>query len=327
VWCGHNEPLALDLAPGHALAPRTVARLVRGQVLPSWNKTALDRSIRRALQRTDGSREVVAHSGILPHPAWGTDSHLYFGWYHGQERDLPAMLARFPVLARFVSEFGAQAVPESAGFMEPERWPDLDWAGLEAHHCLQRAIFEERVPPEGFGTFDAWRKATQDYQAVVLRHHIEALRRLKYRPAGGFCLFLLADSQPAVTWSVLDHERIPKPGYSAVRAACAPVIITADRPAPAYQAGARLTFDVHAVSDLRRALTGAVARVVVSWPGGETARRFEGDIPVDSCVRVGRVAHTLPDNVGPGELRLGLELRWDDGSVTNSYVSRIAGSP
>jgi beta-mannosidase len=324
LWCGHNEPVALDLAPGKPRAPRTVARLVRGQVLPSWNKTALDRSIRRALQRTDGSRDVVAHSGILPHPAWGTDSHLYFGWYHGHERDLPATLARIPVLARFVSEFGAQAVPETAGFMDPERWPDLDWAGLEARHCLQRAIFAERVPPEGFDTFDAWRKATQDYQAVVLRYHIEALRRLKYRPAGGFCFFLLADSQPAVSWSVLDHERVPKPGYSAVQAACAPVIITADRPAPCYHAGERLTFDVHAVSDLRRPLTGAVVRVVVSWPGGETARQYEGDIPVDSCVRVGRVAQTLPDDVGPGELRVGLELRWDGGSVLNSYASRIA---
>ena len=124
LWCGHNEPLALELTPGTARTPRTVARFVAGQVLPSWNKTALDRSIRRALERADGSREVVAHSGILPHPAWGTDSHLYFGWYHGHERDLPTALARLPVLARFVSEFGAQAVPETAEFMQPERWPE-----------------------------------------------------------------------------------------------------------------------------------------------------------------------------------------------------------
>ena len=161
LWCGHNEPLALALTPGGAHTPKTTVRLVAGQLLPSWNKTALDRSIRRTLERSDGSREVVAHSGILPHPAWGTDSHLYFGWYHGDEADFAVTLARFPVLARFVSEFGAQAVPEEAGFMQPERWPDLDWDGLEAHHALQRAIFEERVPPGESVTFDDWRAATQ----------------------------------------------------------------------------------------------------------------------------------------------------------------------
>ncbi len=105
--------------PGVATPPRTVARMVAGQVLPSWNKTALDRTIRRALERADGSREVVAHSGVVPHPAWGTDSHFYFGWYHGDERDFPATMGRFPVLARFVSEFGAQAVPETDDFIQP----------------------------------------------------------------------------------------------------------------------------------------------------------------------------------------------------------------
>ena len=37
--------------------------------------------------------------------------------------------------------------------------------------------------------------ATQHYQANLLRHHIETLRKLKYRPTGGFCLFMLADAQ------------------------------------------------------------------------------------------------------------------------------------
>jgi beta-mannosidase len=323
LWCGHNEPLALDLAPGTALAPRTVARLVAGQLLPSWNKTALDRSIRRALERADGSREVVAHSGILPHPAWGTDSHLYFGWYHGDERDFPTTLGRLPVLARFVSEFGAQAVPAEAAFMHPERWPDLDWDHLEGHHALQRAIFEQRVPPGRHCTFEGWRAATQAYQADLLRHHIETLRRLKYHPTGGFCLFLLADAQPAVTWSILGHDRQPKPGYAAVTAACAPVIVTAGRPAATYRPGARVALDVHAVSDLRRPLGAAVARAVLRWPGGEQAWRYTGDVPADSCVRIGRIEHTLPASAGPGPLSLDLTLHWEGGQVTNWYAGEV----
>ena len=328
VWCGHNEPVAIDPEPGQATASRNVARMVAGQVLPSWNKTALDRTVRRALERADGSREVVAHSGVVPHPAWGTDSHLYYGWYHGDERDFPALLSRLPILARFVSEFGAQAVPETDGFIHPERWPHLDWETLEAHHALQRAVFDERVPPSGFPTFEAWRQATQEYQARVLRHHIEALRRLKYRPTGGFCLFLLADAQPAITWSVLDHERCPKSGYEAVKAACAPVIVTADRPAALYQAGQRLEADIHVVSDLRTPLAEVEATAVLRWPGGDRRWRFAGDVPADSCTRVGRISHTLPAGGPEGPVVLDLAVRWSHGGVTtsvaNSYGTRVA---
>ena len=71
VWCGHNEPFAADPPAGAAPSPRAAARRIAGQVLPSWNKTGLDRSIRRALERADGSRTVVAHSGVLPHPGVG----------------------------------------------------------------------------------------------------------------------------------------------------------------------------------------------------------------------------------------------------------------
>ena len=64
------------------------------------------------------------------------------------------------------------------------------------------------MPPADHATFDEWRAATQAYQAVVVRRHIEALRRIKYRPTGGFAQFCFADGHPAVTWSVLG----PRPG-------------------------------------------------------------------------------------------------------------------
>ncbi|HET6875462.1 MAG TPA: hypothetical protein VFH70_11810 [Acidimicrobiales bacterium] len=324
LWCGHNEPLALDLTPDNVVAPRTVAKVVASQVLPTWNKTGLDRSIRRALERSDGSRAVVAHSGIVPHPLWGTDSHFYFGWYHGQERDFPAAMGRFPVLARFVSEFGAQAVPESAGFMAPERWPALDWEELAAHHCLQKEIFDQRVPPADHATFDGWRAATQAYQAELLRHHIETLRRLKYRPTGGFCLFMLTDPQPGVTWSILDHERVPKASYEAVRRACAPVIVVADRMPAEYRAGDRVALAVHAVSDLRSPIEEAVIDARLDWPGGGRSWRFGGDVDADRCVRIGRLVADLPAGCPRGPVTLELRMRWSGGEAANTYHSRIS---
>jgi beta-mannosidase len=328
LWCGHNEPFSLALPPDGSLDSRTARRFAAGQLLPGFNKTVLDGSLKRALERTDRSRPVVSHSGVLPHPTGGTDTHLYCGWYHGDERDLPSLLSRLPVLARFVSEFGAQAVPEEADWMDPQRWPDLDWERLGSAHGLQKAIFDRRVPPADFATFDGWRAATQDYQATVLRHHIETLRRLKYRPTGGFCQFLLADAQPAVSWSVLDHHRRPKAGYGAMAAACAPVIVVADRPAATYRPGARIRLAIHAVSDLRHPLTGVTATAELTWPGGRREWRFGGDVPADSCVRIGRIDVVVPTDTPRGPLTLKLGLAWDGGRpepgrTTNHYDSAV----
>jgi beta-mannosidase len=317
VWCGHNEPLALDRSGGQQGA-RVAARFAALQALPTWNKTVLDTSIGRALERADPSRPVVAHSGVLPGPlSSGTDTHLYCGWYHGDERDFPAILKAVPRLARFVTEFGAQAVPTSAGWMRPEQWPDLDWDDMTGHHALQLDALDRRVARDG--TFEAWSAASQAYQAQVIRFHVEALRRLKYRPTGGFCQFSFADGYPSVTWSVLDHERQPKQGYTALAEACAPVVVIADRPAVSYAAGATMHLDVHVVSDLRRPLEAV--RVVAELAG----QRFgwEGDVPADACVRVGAIRATLPAT--PGPVCLGLSLTADGGAITahNTYRTEV----
>jgi hypothetical protein len=83
---------------------------------------------------------------------------------------------------------------------------------------------------------------------------------------------------------------------------------------------------VHAVSDLRRSLEGAVARAVLRWPGGEKAWRYRGDVPADSCVRIGRIDHVLPATAAPGPLTLDLSLQWDGGRVKNSYLSAVASN-
>jgi beta-mannosidase len=325
-WCGHNEPAAVDFRAGRPPAAGRLARGVAAQMVPTWNRTGLDRSIRRALERSDGSRPVIPHAGVLPHPLWGTDSHLWFGWYHGADRDLERAIARFPMLGRFLGEFGAQAIPESAGFMHPERWPHLDWEELAAHHCLQKEVFDQRVPPAAHPTFESWREATQAYQASLLRHHIETLRRLKYRPTGGFTMSMLADAQPAVTWAVLDHERVAKAGYRALAEACAPVIVVASALEDGYRPGAMVAVDVHVVSDLRAPIEGAVATARLTWPGGRRAWRFGGDIPADRCVRIGRLSHTLPATASPGQLALELGLDWAGGRAANRYTSTVDGA-
>ena len=66
------------------------------------------------------------------------------------------------------------------------------------------------MPPAEHATFDEWRDATQRYQALVIDRHIRELRRIKYRPNGGFAQFAFADAAPLVSWSVLDHAAGPE---------------------------------------------------------------------------------------------------------------------
>jgi len=330
VWCGHNEPMALDVEADTRADPRRRRRLVASgavaQLLPSWNRTLLDRAIKSVLEAEDGTRPVVAHSGVLPHLPQldGTDSHLYFGWYHGDERELPSFLARWPRLGRFVSQFGAQAVPPTDGFLDPASWPDLDWDGLARHHGLQKAGFDRYVPPERYEHYADWKEATGAYQARVVRYHIETLRRLKYHPTGGFALFSFADGAPAVSWSVLDHERRPKPAHAALQDACRPVIVVADRPPEHVHPGDRLVLDLHVVSDARISFSDIIVRADLSH-GTEVQHgwTFQGDLPADSCVRVGTVEIDVPDITEP--LVLDLHLSGPGLDVTNRYGTWVIG--
>ena len=161
-------------------------------------------------------------------------------------------------------------MPYTAGFMGPERWPELDWAFLGAHHALQKSVFDKYVPPAAYQSFEAWRDATQAYQATLVRSQVETLRRLKYRPTGGFAVFCLNDAQPAVSWSLLDHERVPKLAYGVLGDACAPVIVVGRlAQLPNYRPGGPISVEVHVVNDLREPLAGASveARLCI-WPGG-----------------------------------------------------------
>ncbi len=302
LWCAHNEPLAVDVPTGERPTPAGAAKLVASMLSPTWNKTVLDRTVRRAIERSDGSRPVNPHSGILPGPAHGgTDSHLYFGWYLGHLADLAGTLRRWPRLARFVSEFGAQAVPADADFMEPGRWPDLDWGRLLERHACQRLYFERHVPPGDHPDFDSWRDATQAYQAALVQLQVEDLRRLKYRPGGGFLQFCFADALPAVTWSVLDHRREPKRGFHALAQACRPVLPMVDP----------RTGDLHVVNERRSTLVSAEVEVETSEG---TRRRWSGGIPADAVTYVGSLGGPLRADAASVTLR-----HPDVGVVVNDY--------
>ena len=215
---------------------RSRLRSFAAQQLPTWNKSILDRWVKRSFERHDPTRTTVAHSGVVPHLPQldGTDSHLSFGWRHGEAVDLAGFARRMPSMVRFVSEFGADSVPTTHPFFDDAladgEWPDLDWDRLADANGYDIDTFERLFPPSSFSSFEEWRNTTQYYQSHVLKVQIETLRTLKYRPTGGFCFSSLADPAPIVSSSVLDHERVPKDAYEIVRAACAPLLVVAEPP-------------------------------------------------------------------------------------------------
>ncbi len=325
-WCAHDEPVAeAPDVDGDRLPGRL--RRFAAQQLPTWNKSVLDRWVKRSFEQADPTRPTVAHGGVLPHlpQLEGTDSHLWLGWRRGEVGELAELARLLPRLVRFVSEFGAQSVPDSAErFVDAGAWPQLDWEALREHHGLEVEVMAARIPPADHPTFDSWRTATQRNQGVILRHHIETLRRLKYRPTGGFCFSWLADPAPMISASVLDDLRSPKLAWRTVVDACLPVVVVTDPLPPVVAPGERLELDVHVVNDLRSAVTDATVAVTCTWRDGRQQWAFGGTVDADSCALVGRLELVVPN--APGDLLLGVALTGRDSSDAEITATRRAGA-
>ncbi|MGI9602850.1 MAG: glycoside hydrolase family 2 protein [Acidimicrobiales bacterium] len=322
LWCAHDEPDPMPTAHEY----RPTAGIFRRQ-RPTWNRTVLDRRVKQVLTKFDESRPVIAHAGVLPHLPQldGSSSHLWFGWQTARAAEAAGFLARMPRLARFISAFGAQAVPDTTDFIDHHAWPDLDWGALEHEHGLEVEAACRHCPPEDFETFADWQAATQRHQAAVVKTSIEILRRLKYRPTGGFALFHLADAHPAVSHAVLDHQRRAKPAFRTLVDACRPVIVVAD-PMPAHATpGDPITLDIHAINDLRQTIPAARIKAVVDVDGDQRTWVWEGELPADEVVRVGQVEWPTPST--DAEVVLDLELTSELATATNRYNAVVRSTP
>jgi len=334
VWCGHDSPDPVDRT-------RAAPRLL-DQQKPTWNRTVLDRTVRRALDQADPSRPVVSHSGVLPNlPRLDdADSHLWFGWYSGRRADLAAYLDRMPRAGRFVSAFGSQSVPEespalSDGTLDPATWPDVDQERLSAVYGAEADVLLRRFPPADYEDPGSWAAATRRHQAELLRIQVEALRIRKYRPTGGFALDRLLDVAPAVSGSLLDHQRSPKPAYAQVAASCATTIVVADPPLSDIAPRSTLRFRVLVVHDGRAPLNHVRVDAVLTVAGKEESWSWGGPVEADSVTLVGTVEHPLGDATGPVDLALHLVRPADGvgadngtesagpGAVANHYSGRI----
>jgi beta-mannosidase len=357
VWCAHHEPWVADPRTRRDGSPaarrRRRLRRITAQALPSWNRSILDRAVALVLEKSDGSRPVIAHSGVWPHPPQmsGTSTHLWAGWRWGEAPDLARLLHWWPRLGRFVGEFGGQAPGvDAVGLLgaATAAWPALDWADVAVRTGLDVAAATRAVPPRDHPGPAEWTHALQTHQAELVRGHVETLRRLKYRPTGGFAAFALADPAPGITAALLDHERRPKPAWDAFVAACAPLVAIVDPPPASLEAGTHHPLELHVVNDLRRGVAGLRVTATATWvgrprtapsrngadrpdPAGEPrtleVRRqgWEGDVDADTVARIGTVQLDVPP--GATGLALDIELGGPDGLAWRRHHERPVHDP
>ncbi len=321
TWNAHVSPSPEWMEPRPRQRRRLAAKLAAHQ-LPTWTKSVLDRSVKRVFESNDGSRNASAFTGVLPHlpTLESAASHLWLGWRRGSERDLPDYAARWPSQVGFVAEFGAQSIPESLPILDETAWPHLDWEALADSVGYERASFERYVPPDGHHNLASWREASQLYQAGLVRRQIETLRRLKYKPTGGFFVHYLADNAPAIGASLIDATGKPKPAFDAVRDACAPVIVVADRLPARLAPGDPFALDIHVVNDHAHELTDAVVDAEIRWAGGKHRWRFGGTIQKDGVTRVGTLSWVVPETSGLATLTVRLS---GPSSAVNRYDATI----
>lgn len=251
IWCMHNEPLYVEDTSTEPLLRRLRTYF---SLLYTWNRDVMGAQTSRAVAALDRQRTVIRASGEMWLPGWldGTDGHYYFGWYmsYGPKRWFDLWRRVFTRNLRFVTEFGSQSFPnyENARKFLPDDLSGSDWKFLNHHYLLQWDLMNLWIDTSSMDLADLAGR-TQGYQSEINRYYVDRLRYYKYRPNGGFLNFMYMDSQPCVSWSIIDYWRTPKASYYAYKQALSPQYVFSLTPTDHYQPSKRYSLPVYVVND------------------------------------------------------------------------------
>jgi len=237
---------------------------------------------------------------------WRSDLHLYFGWYMGENEDLAQMPDSY---FQLVTEFGAQSLPRKKTLETIIGSPNLfppDWKKLSLH-CAQKERLIERAGD--FKNIGDLIMATQQYQAKLIRYHVEFYRRRKFKPCNGAHVFCFNDCWPAVTWSLVEFDRTPKLAYKALKRSMAPLQAFIDLEKLTPRVNENVSLMICVVNDLQKHYNNVSVRVIDSQTNVDNKvdtyliKEFHCDLPPSSLVDLDPV-EWLPTTVGKHHLEL-----------------------
>ena len=204
-----------------------------GAARPGTGPSSTARSSGRSRRPTAPGRSI-AHSGVLPHPPQldGTDTPPLLRLVPRRRARLPGLPPRrCPRLARFVTEFGAQAVPDHAPTSaSPSAGPTSTGSGSAAPTRCRRALFDRARAARRLRHL---RRVARRHPGVPGRahpppHRDAAPAQVPARPAA-------SPSSASPTATRRSRGRCstttarPKLAYDALRDGVPPVIVVADR--------------------------------------------------------------------------------------------------
>lgn len=264
LWCAHNEG-AED-------------RLLNGKL----NSLA---------KRLDSSRATTENSGD-----W--DKHIYSGWYEGNYFEI---LNNKP---KFVTEYGAQAVPLSVGdFIAPDKlWPldTTEWA----YHNLQLNLMQKFIgPPAAYSSVNDFAVASQKYQYDLVKFCTEHFRRIKYMPLGGIYHFMFTEPWPAITWAVIDNKGKPKLAYYALKETMAPILVSIEWKKNEYKPGDSVSLPVWIINDYMKSYQNCLLEWSVKNLGTKKIVKQKSkkvNMPKDSSQKTDSIDYTIPANINNG---------------------------
>lgn len=271
LWCGGNE------------------------FSQSRNRPLLD-TLRAVVQRHDGRRPFIP---VSPSRAGGGDAHSWGVW-HGFE----PIRAYQAESARFLSEFGLQALPclETLAAALPD--PATGW---ETHHADLRklaryaSLFE---PPDGAQSVQSSITSSQRAQAVALQTAIEHMRRRQGpEGTGGVCLWQFNEPWPAISWAIVDYFGRPKLAFERLQEMWyRPVLIGLNfEVGRRWQAGETFRAELWGVNDGEEPVTNGELEVQVE---GEVVHRSAVDLPAGGARTLGALSHRFQQ--APQEITLTL---------------------
>jgi len=229
IWTVHNEP---------PWAMRWMGNLYRRRV-----NSDLDNVLASLISALDAQkRPIIKGSGY-------DDQHVYYGWFSGSWADFKKDLSPFP------TEFGAEALPSPESpfwkLVNVAQWPVKEEDPLFFEFMYRGFYWGSgfvKIPyglPSEYPSLESYIRASQSYQAKLIRTAVTRYRILKFNVTVGEAQFMFRDCFPGITFSIVDYYAVPKQAYHVLAELYKPTKVLVDWGGDYVISGTDVEYDVN----------------------------------------------------------------------------------